>query len=269
VLDVASLAAYGEQVARTIALKSLHGKIDANEDGKISMSEVMEFSKTAHLDSVLTNFEGKFSAIDDNKDGKVSLDELIHHTFKNRKKYSPTPESTEEEVIQDTYMEAKLQSSKDAEAQKFAHADADGDGFLTEDELLVNIYPEIHPEVFHVSTSNSFSALDTDGDGELTAAELYKQDELDGTLLESAVRDPERFAKMDLDGDGKLDHEEFSKWELDQIHGAGPMQQLFAMADSDNDQHITVEELEGTSDQILRSNEIKGRLQSWANHYEL
>merc|ERR1719486_1725825 len=175
-------------------IRVLHKRFDANNDGKVSLNEILDFSKQARKDINAKRSKDEFSLMDENKDGKISVDEMTAFSFG-----APMPDDVE------------MPAPSGAEA---------------EDEALGVLYPEHHDEVLHVQTHHELKDRDKDGDGMLTYDEFWETDSEDSKMLEQDGRIPvdadspetdlikqqkEEFKMLDVDGSGKIDIEEYKK----------------------------------------------------------
>merc|ERR1712176_971857 len=138
---------------------------------------------------------------------------------------------------------------REVETAKFKVADSNGDGTL------------------EITARATLKQKDLDGDGLLTPEEFWEGDPADEGL---AVSDDEHldFKKMDVNGDGKLDVEELKAWESGRFHTEEAMKKLIEVADSDNDMHVTVAELEAAREQLVAT-DAHYHFMEWAEHHEL
>lgn len=111
--------------------------------------------------------------------------------------------------------------------EMFAGIDTDSDGKITLEEL------EAHRTAM-------FTAADANGDGVLNAEELaaHHAAQMEATMAERSARMIERH---DNNGDGSLSVDEM---------GAGPIEDRFAVIDTDNDGAISQEEAEAAADRF-------------------
>lgn len=230
-------------------LQGLHAKIDSNKDGKISYDELVEFAAGTSKDAATKRTPSHLDALDTSKDGKVSLEE---HLKKFHDQYEAgTPEENEE-----------LQRRKAVEAEKFKASDRNGDGVLGVDELVSLVYPETHDDVLAHHVRDVLREKDADHDGKLSFNEFWVDDEGDEEEQE------EDFGKLDLDKNGFLEENELSVWESGRFHTEYAMKKLFEIADSDNDSHISAEELHRAQLNI-KGSDAQPHWIEWAEHHEL
>jgi len=246
-------------------LTHLHFKMDENKDGKISKSEILDFSKATKLSQRDVLVEGAFQQIDEDADGRVSLSEHLASVVGH-----PVPDDVEMPKDDLSDEDAKqLEKDKSVEAAKFKVADKDGDGFLSTVELQVMLHPLVHPEIMHIVASSTFEGMDKDGDGVLTSDEL--SDYAPHSFSEDGEEDERSkgdFAKLDLDGNGKLNLAELKPWVSEEFHTAEAVHELFQLADEDKDEHITPGELQNAR-LHLGNTQIVDHFADWAMHHEL
>lgn len=208
------------------ALEKLHGRADANGDGKMSMTEVLDFAERMHHIVAKNEIKEILVAMDANKNGKLTLEEFrasSHH---------PLSQAAENEVGATDDYDAEL------EAETFKAADSDADGELNEAELPGFFYPETNDAVLDLIVADVLKRRDTDGNGVLSAREFWEI--TDGDVSESAQKD---FQKFDTDGSGTLSAAEIKHWESGRFHMKESMETLFQVADIDGDGHVTAVEL--------------------------
>merc|ERR1712224_847733 len=101
-------------------IRSLHAKIDADGDGKLSMVETLQFSTGIRHEIAKKDVR----TIVDERDAKLDLEELVKDL-----------ESWTEDGEPGSDMNAEAVARKELETRKFKVADRDGDGFLDMEEL--------------------------------------------------------------------------------------------------------------------------------------
>merc|ERR1712232_326168 len=132
-------------------MRDMHKKIDKDNNGKISLNEIMKFNTEARSSIATKETASLFDGMDNDKDGKISMDELIEGTFG-----APLPDEVELPASKDPEQieeDAKNARDKVREEKKFHAADKNHDGFLDKDELVHVFYPETHPDVMSVSSA--------------------------------------------------------------------------------------------------------------------
>jgi Ca2+-binding EF-hand superfamily protein len=251
-------------------IRVLHKRFDANNDGKVSLNEILDFSKQARKDINAKRSKDEFSLMDENKDGKISVDEMTAFSFG-----APLPDEVEMPAPSgaEAEEEKRIEKLKAVEKLKFKAADKDGDGFLTEDEALGVLYPEHHDEVLHVQTHHELKDRDKDGDGMLTYDEFWETDSEEPVDADSPETDlikqqKEEFKMLDVDGSGKIDIEEYKKWQSGDFQITDAMKHLMVLADEDNDGYVTAAELDDARPSIANTM-ATGEFMQYLEHYEL
>ncbi|CAE7768498.1 RCN3 [Symbiodinium sp. CCMP2592] len=235
-------------------LRALHAKFDQNGDGKVSLSEVLEFAK--HMSKAIAgkDVSAILDEIDTDKDGKLSLQEHLNDL------HSQADGGDEEEL-------KELERRKAIETEKFLAADEDKDQALNAKEVASLFYPETNPAVLDVVVRDTMKMKDADGDGVLTPKEFWEfgEEDLEDQLSEEEVSD---FKKLDKDGNGVLNLEELKAWESGVFHTEAAMVRLLQIADKDGDMMATADELENAREE-LASSDAQYHLIEWAEHHEL
>ncbi|CAE7632717.1 RCN3 [Symbiodinium sp. KB8] len=219
-------------------LRALHAKFDQNGDGKVSLSEVLEFAK--HMSKAIAgkDVSAILDEIDTDKDGKLSLQEHLNDL------HSQADGGDEEEL-------KELERRKAIETEKFLAADEDKDQALNAKEVASLFYPETNPAVLDVVVRDTMKMKDADGDGVLTPKEFWEfgEEDLEDQLSEEEVSD---FKKLDKDGNGVLNLEELKAWESGVFHTEAAMVRLLQIADKDGDMMATADELENAREDCFR-----------------
>jgi len=182
-------------------LLDMHGKIDSNGDGKMSMVEILDFSRQMRHQAARSI---SISAMDTNKDGKLSLEELLAHveveeTARHASHTSPeeaageaprpaVQESAEEGGESDAHTDppelseqeesdraTELDQRRQHEVRNFKNADRNKDELLDSEELPHFFYPEMHDDALARTANDTILAKDMDGDGELSIEEFWQR----------------------------------------------------------------------------------------------
>lgn len=235
-------------------MHSVHKGIDANKDGKISMSEVMEFAAAMRKKVALNDVRNVMDEMDSNKDGKLDLKELLD----DMEQWGENEEGSEEK-------DARLKM----ETQKFKLADADGNGYLTQQELPALFYPETHDGVLTVTAEATMKVKDKNGDGKLTLQEFWEGDTAsEGESLPISDEEVADFAKLDINSDQLLDLDELKPWEAGTFHTQEAVKKLFSIADVDGDSLVSQKEL-GDAREKIATTDAQYHLMEWTEHIEL
>mmetsp|Transcript_47009 Transcript_47009/g.90705 ORF Transcript_47009/g.90705 Transcript_47009/m.90705 type:complete len:114 (+) Transcript_47009:1-342(+) len=109
---------------------------------------------------------------------------------------------------------------------------------------------------------------DVDNDGFLSFDELWSKDQVSSPRSEvpedAAMR---MFKKLDEDGSGKIDVKELLRWESGHVNDHDVMERFMQLADTNGDQHVTVEELHAAHEKGGNPAEIY--FEEMAEHHEL
>lgn len=256
-----------EEAISTAQVEKLHGKFDANGDGKVTAEELAAFSKTTRLEILKKETSQFVDSVDGNKDGKVTLDELMEANFGAIEDSATESTMSSEE---DKEYKARQEDEKELEKKKFTIADANKDGLLDKDELAAVFYPETHPEVLELVAQTNLKQKDKDSDGLLSPEEFWgdQASEDDAIQEEHGELHKVEFAGLDSDKDGKLSLKELLAWESGEYHSDAAMIQLMEIADDDKDGSISKAELDKAREPLANS-PASSHMQQWAEHYEL
>jgi len=235
-------------------MRSLHSKIDADKDGKISMAEIIDFSQMMRRTIAKKDIQTVIDEMDGDKDGKLSLPELLKDM-----------EQWGEEGEEDKALAAKR---KELETAKFRAADQDGNSLLDLEELPSLFYPETHDGVLTMTAEATLKSKDTDGNGQLTPKEFWEGDSVDGEDLAISEEEQADFAKLDVDSSGTLNLQELKAWESGGFHTEEALKKLFELADTDSDMMVTADELD-TARELIAGSDAQYHLMEWAEHAEL
>lgn len=248
--------------------KGMHATIDTNGDGKLSMAEILEFSKKTRKSIAKQDVSVLLEELDSNKDGKISLEEHMNSSFPSVEFLEGDEDPEQLSDQEKAEKEAGTKASKELERRKFKAADHDGDDYLDMDELPAAFYPDTHDGVLALTTDASLKAKDKDGDGHLSLDEFWESgggDEEDETANQQQKAD---FEQLDADKNGKLSLAEVQHWESGLFHTAAAMTHLFELADEDNDSHISLQELDNSRLPLMGS-EAGSYFGEWIEHHEL
>jgi len=235
-------------------MRKLHGKMDANADGKVAMAEALDFAKTIRKVIVRRDVSTILDELDSDRDGRLDLKELL----KDLEIWLHEAEEGDKEP----------QVRKELEIAKFKVADANGDGFLTDEELAPVFYPETHEGVLAIAAGHTHKRKDVDGNGQLSPVEFWEGDGVDGSDVAISKDEEADFAKLDKDGSGSLSIEELKIWEGGSFHLEDAMRKFFDIADKDHDLHVTADEFANARDALIGS-DAQYHFMEWTEHHEL
>jgi len=232
-------------------LRTLHGKLDKNGDGKVHMDEVLHFAHHTRKAVVKKEIAGVFDEIESTQDGTLSLEEHMSEVAEFHK-------GDEDEIAK----------QREAELAKFKAADTNGDDKLDVEELVHLMHPETHPEVLEVHTKEEMRLRDTDKDGKLSQKE-WETASKRGEYQDPDTHDPtDDFEKLDANKDGSIDMDELRHWESGRFHTEHAMKKLYHIADKDKDHHMTVDELVSMVEHI-DGHDAHPHILDWVFHEDL
>lgn len=212
-------------------LRQLHGKLDGNQDGMVTLAETLEFAEKLRKEVAGKDLHLVVEEMDTDKDGKLSFEEV-------RKDFIKFDEDMDEKE-----KERQLALEK----AKFKMADEDHDGKLDVKELPSLFFPDSHHGVLELMAKALIEQKDKDNDQLLTPREFW---EIPDQEMEIPAAEMKDFQKLDKDHNGKLDTQELKLWESGQFHTEMAMHKLFEIADKDHDSHLTAAELAEASEAI-------------------
>jgi len=224
--------------------EQLHAKIDADNNGKLSLDEILQFSHTSHKVGAAKQSKDMMKEMDQDKDGKVNATE-----------YSKDLLAAQTKMDRDKFNIQKIE-----EQHKFEETDANHDGFIDQLEFEASLQ---HKNVAASTLSNK----DTDYDELLTIKEFYGSGGTEDQERTFDDDDMQTFKDLDTDGSGKLDLQELIVWESGQMSTEEAMRDLMNIADTDSDQHITVEEV--VAAQGKDEGNANFYFMDWIKHHEL
>jgi len=227
-------------------MHGVHSKMDRNNDGKVSMDEVLSFSHEMRRITAMKDINAVLQEMDTDGDGKVGITEFL------------------KEMDQHETGTAEEQRRILLDKERFKAADDDKNGVLDAQELPGLFYPEVNQAVLEVSTKATLEDKDTNKDGVLTPREFWELDENRDIMSE----EESDFRRLDKDGNGTLDLAELNAWEAGHFHTEQAMQRLFDLADADSDLHVTAQELANARGMIAGS-EAQYHLMDWVEQQEL
>jgi Ca2+-binding EF-hand superfamily protein len=241
-----------EETLSAEQLKALHHKMDQDGNGKVSMQEILDFTRAMGKRIAFKDIGPIMEEIDTNKDGKLSLEEHLADI------HNQAEGGDEQEM-------KEVEERKKTEQAKHAAADTNGDGFVDKEELTGLFYPETQPEVLKVTVAATMRQKDSNADGKLSPHEFWQAEDGGDDLSEEEKAD---FQMLDKDGDGALSAAEVEQWESGLFHSTAAMKKLIEIADTDNDMHVTGDELAAAAS-ALAPTDAHFHLLDWAEHPEL
>ncbi|KAF5294061.1 hypothetical protein FQA39_LY13535 [Lamprigera yunnana] len=244
-------------------LKDVFKKADENKDLRLDSKELSKWIRIKiieHITVAVSNNYVLFSHIDINpKDGVISWKEYHSYFLRKRgfsdkyirnhdeKRHKGLQRSIKEQIMRDkaSWMEA-AKSDPDTlsleEFLAFTHPESSAANHLT---LVDELYDKFDRDGDELLTEDEFAVLQTqDGDDETV---VIRQDENE--------RRTEFKTSIDLNGDGKADRRELLRYVAPQSprHSEHEAEALLALADSNHDNMLTLDEILAHPDLFLRS----------------
>jgi len=246
VLAVAS----AEPALASEKMHKLHKRMDKNSDGKVSMTELLDFGSKMKRYIANNNVVAIMNIIDTNKDGKLSLEE---HVSQFMDPSLATDESSKE----------ALRQERKVEAEKFRIADANKDNFLVGSEVASLFTPHLEDAVHTLHVGETLKHKDSNKDGKLSFEEFWYYESLNKKLTEQEKKAD--FDALDTDKDGGLSLKELKVWESGYYLTEKAMKKLLDVADGNNDKHLTAHEM-ATSNEDIAMTEAHAELIEWEAH---
>lgn len=236
-------------------LGSLHEHMDSNKDGQLTYTELLQY-----VDKVNPLIEQKqvrdfMVDIDTSNDGKISFAELSDNIRDDHSKHTNDGEWSDE----------ALREALEKGRAKFIAADADQDDGLDEHELRNLYFADMTDGVPSVALQDAFAQKDDDKNGKLTLNEFW---EALGENEEFSNQERSDFKALDADMDGLLSIDEFQAWENGQFHAREGMEELFELADTNLDMHLTKDEMT-TAREAIGETGAQFWLNQFAEHHDM
>lgn len=231
----------------TEQLQELHKKMDANSNGKVSLSEVTDFAHQMRRAVAKLELDDVMKEKDKNKDNKLDFQEFLEDP-------------------------GKHSEDRQAEMQtEFRELDVDGDKFLDHDELASLYHHHANEKVEHTLSKVAFADKDTNKDGKISLAEFYvhlQQEGEDDDKEAISADDKDVFNKLDMDSSGSLTLNELTAWETGAYQAEDAVRKLFKLADKDKDSSITFAELDNAKQELSDDTDYDAQmyLHQWADH---
>jgi len=229
-----------------VGLETLHGKIDHDKDGNISVSDLHAFAKEmrkyeSHQHMRKVEGQTYFDHVDANADGRVTEDEVLALT-------------------DETMLNVQL-----IDLAKFKAADLDKSGDLDTQEFRFFFHPDVDQGVEHAFALHHHDSKDKDQDGFLNIEEFFG-----GAVIHQQEGWDADFKKLDKNKDDKLDVEETKAWDSGRHYLEEAMEWLATHADTNKDGQITLDEF--TSPEMLKGLHLTMagfHLEEWGRMYEV
>lgn len=242
-------------------LRTIHGKFDADQNGKASLHEVKSFAQAMSLDIARKQVPKMLTELDTSHDGKISLEEIL----KDLESISADGEVDEETAKQ-------MSDERLVLTARFEVADANKDGQLDLEEMPAYFWPDTHPGTLTITAEAMLKKMDRDGSGTLSSEEFWESEEhpnfqqLDAEGVEKL--EEKTFRRLDKNRDGVLDLEEYKVWKSGAFLTEQALHKMFKVSDTNRDMHITADELDRARKRFKKTH-VLHHLLEWRDHYEL
>ena len=209
-------------------------KIDKNNDGQLTESELVDWIKYTQSRYILEDTEKQFEQNDADSDGKITWDEYKKTSYGFMDTETENREEYERMIARDKV--------------RFEAADADGNNECTVEEFRAFLHPEEFEHMKDVVTKETMDEIDKNKDG-FVDIEEYIGDMIqgeDGEEPDWVATEREQFAKYrDTNDDGKLDLQEVRAWIMpdDYNHADAEAKHLIYEADDNKDGLLSKDEV--------------------------
>ncbi|KAK5645804.1 hypothetical protein RI129_004268 [Pyrocoelia pectoralis] len=247
----------------TAVLEDVFRKADENKDKKLDSKELSRWIRLKiieHITVAVGSNYALFTQIDTNpKNGVISWKEYHSYFLKKRGFSSKYVHNHDEKRHKGLHRSIKEQIMRDkASWMEAAKSDPDT---LTLDEFLAFTHPESSAANHLTLVDELYDKFDRDGDELLTEDEfavLQTQGDEDEMVIirqDENERRAEFRKSVDLNGDGKADRRELLHYVAPQSprHSEHEAEALLALADSDHDNMLSLEEILAHPDLFLKS----------------
>lgn len=212
-------------------------RIDGDQDGFVSLSELKSWIKRVQKRYVYENVAKVWSDYDTNKDNMISWDEYKQATYGY---YLDSPGDFEQFTF-------KKMLPRDE--RRFKAANTDGDLVANREEFTSFLHPEDFEHMKDIVVLETLEDIDKNGDGFVDEDE-YIADMFtnpDGGVEPDWVKtERDQFSDFrDMNKDGKMDKEEIRRWILpqDYDHALAEAKHLVYESDVNKDEMLTKEEI--------------------------
>jgi Ca2+-binding EF-hand superfamily protein len=229
--------------------RGLHGKIDADGNGKVSLMEAIDYAHKMRRAMAQLELDEIVNGQDTDKDGKLTLEEFMGDP-------SEVSESRQQEIT-----------------KEFKSLYINADGFVDPNELTSLYHHHVNDEVEHKLTAVALKDKDQNKDSTVSLTEFYAHLQMEGEPEEEIEEEDKAvFEQLDTDKSGTLSLAELKAWESGSWQAQEAVRKLFEHADKDHDGHITLDELDSAREDIANHDDFDAQmyLMQWvANHDDL
>lgn len=218
-------------------MRTLHKKMDANSNGKVSLAEVNDYAHAMRRAIAKLELDDVMRGKDTDKDGKLTFDEFLGDPGR-------VPEEKQNEKV-----------------TEFKELDLNEDKLVDIDELASVYHHHTNEKVEATLAKIAMADKDANQDGKLTLEEFMMHLQQEGEEpVEIGEEDKEVFSKLDLDNDGTLSLKELQAWESGAFHAEEAVRKLFLTADKDKDNQLTADEMDEAKHDIHSDTDIDAQM---------
>ena len=214
-------------------------KIDQDEDGKITQTELEEWIHFSQTRYVREDAESQFKSYNTNGDDKIEWEEYM------KAAYGFFEDHDAEYLKHDSVNYTQLIGR---DQRRFKVADEDNDNALTMAEFQAFLHPEEFDHMKDIVSQETLEDIDKNKDGFVDIVEyigdMYADTE--GEEPDWVATEREHFTSFrDVNKDGKLDAKEVRMWIMpdDYDHVQSESRHLINISDDDKDGELTKEEI--------------------------
>eukprot|EP00929_Paragymnodinium_shiwhaense_P089485 TRINITY_DN49629_c0_g3_i11.p1 TRINITY_DN49629_c0_g3~~TRINITY_DN49629_c0_g3_i11.p1 ORF type:complete len:268 (-),score=80.65 TRINITY_DN49629_c0_g3_i11:730-1533(-) len=230
--------AFGQETIDPMLMKHVQAvgaKVDKNSDGKMSREEFIKFAKQYAQENHGMEHEPLLQDMDENEDGKLSIAEVTQ---------PPSEDDTKEVQEREAAHELK----------KFKLADANNNGYLEGEEIIAFFHPPATKEILQAEAYNTLKRWDKDGNSGVTLEEFLSADDPEFQKnAELRSQNTKYFNLLDKDGNGQLSLREIMDYETGHHMDAHAIDELFTVADANNDGHLDHDEIHGKATELTET----------------
>ncbi|KAM8974164.1 calumenin isoform 1-T1 [Pelodytes ibericus] len=226
-------------------LGKIVGKIDADNDGLVTVEELRDWIKYAQKRWIYEDVERQWKGHDLNGDSLVSWDEYKNATYGYI--FGSSLFLAPDDPDPDNSFNYKQMMVRDE--RRFKMADKDGDLITDKEEFTAFLHPEEYDYMKDIVVLETMEDIDKNGDGVIDLEEyigdMYNHDG-DADEPEWVKTEREQFLEFrDKNRDGKMDKEETKDWILpsDYDHAEAEARHLVYESDQNKDGKLTREEI--------------------------
>ncbi|XP_071946112.1 45 kDa calcium-binding protein-like [Antedon mediterranea] len=244
-----------DETAKKLLTKVFH-EVDKDNDGTLTETELANwiFSRTEeHYQKAIAKNKDIFPKVDKDGDGIIHWPEYRLQFLTSRGYTKDIIDKLEEAEGPEDILNEHDEDDYILYRDRWARADENGDDNLSENEFLAFLHPEHCKDTMMSLVDEILHDMDQDDDKKLTLAEfvslpLGHEDVLEKETAEDEwvrERRKEFEQHIDLNKDGKADVEELGKYmdPRNRIHAESEAQNLIIMADDNQDDKISLQEV--------------------------